>query len=134
VPLRPASGVLIPDSEIVIRASRSGGPGGQHANVTASRVEASFDAAGSPALSEAQRARVVARCGPVVRAVSQDSRSQARNREIALARLERRLASALRVARPRTATKPTRASKERRLAAKKRQAQRKSDRRRDFDD
>jgi ribosome-associated protein len=133
VPLHPAPGVVISDEEIVVRVSRSGGPGGQHANVTASRVEVSFDVAASGSLSEVQRARVIARCGPVVRAVAQDTRSQTRNREIALERLERRLASALRAARPRTATKPTRASKERRLAAKRRQAQRKADRRRDFD-
>src|SRR3954462_6804585 len=87
--------VAIPLREIVVRASRSSGPGGQHANVTASRVEASFDVASSPSLDEAQRARVLARCGPVVRAVAQDARSQARNRELALERLRERLAPAL---------------------------------------
>lgn len=128
--LRPATGVVIGLDEVEIRVSRSSGPGGQHANVTASRVEAVFDAAGSPSLTESQRARVLARCGPVVRAVSQDSRSQTRNRELALARLEARLAAALKVQRKRTATKPTRGSKERRLAAKKRQGEKKANRRR----
>src|ERR687883_132075 len=121
--------VAIPLREIVVRTSRSSGPGGQHANVTASRVEASFDAAASPSLSEAQRARVLARCGPVVRAVAQDARSQARNRELALERLRERLARALHVPRTRRATRPTTASRVRREQAKRRQAQRKRERR-----
>jgi ribosome-associated protein len=129
-PLRPAPGVAIPVSEVVLRASRSSGPGGQHANVTASRVEASFDVAASASLSEEHKRRIVARWGPVVRAVAQDARSQLRNRELALERLEARLAAALRVRRARHATKPTRASRERRLSAKRRQADRKRDRRR----
>ena len=122
--------VAIPLAEIELRASRSSGPGGQHANVTDSRVEASFDAASSPSLDEAQRARVLARCGPVVRGVAQDARSQARNRELALERLRDRLARALHVPRTRRATRPTRASRVRREQAKRRQSQRKSDRRR----
>jgi ribosome-associated protein len=117
--LRPAPGVLIPLTEVVIRASRSSGPGGQHANVTASRIEVSFDVRASVSLSAAQRARVEARWGPVVRAVAQDARSQARNRELALTRLEDRLRSALKIRRPRTATRPTRASRERRLTGKR---------------
>jgi len=122
--------VSIPLSEIVIRTSRSSGPGGQHANVTASRVEASFDASASPSLTEAQRARVMAKCGPVVRAVAQDARSQARNRELALERLRERLARALHVPRTRRPTRPTKASRVRREHTKRRQAQRKRDRRR----
>ena len=122
--------VAIPLSEIVVRTSRSSGPGGQHANVTASRVEASFDAAASPSLSEAQRARVLARCGPVVRAVAQDARSQARNRELAYERLRDRLARALHVPRARRPTRPTAASRVRREDAKRRQARRKQERRR----
>jgi ribosome-associated protein len=122
--------VAIPLREIVVRASRSSGPGGQHANVTASRVEVSFDAAASPSLDDAQRARVLARCGPVVRAVAQDARSQARNRELALERLRERLARALHVPRTRRATRPTRASRVRREQSKRRQSQRKADRRR----
>ena len=122
--------VSIPLSEIVIRTSRSSGPGGQHANVTASRVEVSFDASESPSLTEAQRARVMAKCGPVVRAVAQDARSQARNRELALERLRERLARALHVPRTRRPTRPTKASRVRREHTKRRQAQRKRDRRR----
>src|SRR5215203_3969992 len=112
--------VAVPLREIIVRASRSSGPGGQHANVTASRIEASFDVRASEALSEAQKARVLGRCGPVVRVVAQDARSQSRNRELALERLRDRLARALAVQRPRTATRPTRASRERRLDAKRR--------------
>jgi ribosome-associated protein len=128
--LRPAPGVRIPVSEVTLRASRSSGPGGQHANVTASRIEASFAVAESASLSDEQRRRIVARCGPVVRAVAQDARSQARNRELALERLEARLAAALRVRRSRTPTRPTRASRERRLDAKRRHSDRKRARRR----
>jgi ribosome-associated protein len=122
--------VSIPLREIVVRTSRSSGPGGQHANVTASRVEAVFDAASSPSLGDAQRARILARCGPVVRAVAQDARSQARNRELALERLRERLARALHVPRSRHATRPTRASRVRREQSKRRQSQRKAERRR----
>ena len=128
--LRPAPGVEIPLSEVVLRTSRSSGPGGQHANVTASRVEASFDVAASGALSDEHKKRIVARWGPVVRAVAQDARSQLRNRELALARLEARLAAALKVRRARHATKPTRASRERRMSAKRRHSDRKRERRR----
>jgi ribosome-associated protein len=122
--------VAVPLREITVRASRSSGPGGQHANVTASRVEASFDVARSEALTETQRTRVMSRCGPIVRAVAQDARSQARNRELALERLRERLARALHVPRSRTATRPTRASRVRREQAKRRQSQRKAERRR----
>jgi ribosome-associated protein len=128
-PMRVTRDVAIPLREIVVRASRSSGPGGQHANVTASRVEASFDAAESPSLTDEQRARVLARCGPIVRAVAQDARSQARNRELALERLRDRLARALHVPRTRRATSPTKASRVRREQSKRRQAQRKADRR-----
>jgi ribosome-associated protein len=128
--LRPAPGVQIPLSEVVVRASRSSGPGGQHANVTASRIEVSFAVAESEALTETQRSRIIARCGPVVRAVAQDARSQSRNRELALERLEARLRAALHVRRSRTATRPTRASKERRLQSKRAQSERKRGRRR----
>jgi ribosome-associated protein len=128
--LRPLPGIVVPLDEVVLRVSRSSGPGGQHANVTESRVEASFDVAASAVLSDAQKRRVTARCGPVVRAFAQDARSQARNRELALERLEARLGAALKVRRPRTATRPTRASRERRLDAKRRQGERKRARRR----
>jgi ribosome-associated protein len=122
--------VAVPLREITVRTSRSSGPGGQHANVTASRVEASFDVARSEALSDTQRTRVMNRCGPVVRAVAQDARSQARNRELALERLRERLARALHVPRARHATRPTKASGVRREQSKRRQAQRKRERRR----
>ena len=113
-------GVAVPLAEIELRTSRSSGPGGQHANVTASRVVAAFDVAASSALSDAQKARVTARLGPRVTASAQDTRSQTRNRELALERLSARLAHALEVRRPRTATRPTKASRRRRLEAKRR--------------
>ncbi|MEA2386933.1 MAG: ribosome-associated protein [Thermoleophilaceae bacterium] len=116
-------GLTIPSDEVELRTSRSSGPGGQHANVTASRVEASFDVAASSALSDEQKRRVMARCGPVVRAVAQDTRSQRRNRELALERLAGRLASALTVQRPRKQTRPTRAAKERRIKQKQRRSE-----------
>jgi len=119
----------LPLSEIAIRASRSSGPGGQHANVTASRIEASFDVAASEVLSDEQKRRIVSRAGARVVAVAQDARSQARNRELALERLQRRLTAALAVQRPRRATRPTESSKRRRAADKQRQAQRKRERR-----
>ncbi len=133
-PLRIDDGVAIPLSEIELRASRSSGPGGQHANVTASRVEAVFDVEASRALSDEQKERLLARAGPRVTAVAQDSRSQARNRELALERLRERLARALRVERPRRPTQPTRAAEERRLEQKRRTAERKRDRRPPLDE
>ena len=126
--------VSIPLDEIVVRASRSSGPGGQHANVTSSRIEASFDVAASTTLDEAQKARITARCGPVVRAVAQDARSQTRNRVLALERLAGRIARGLEVQRPRRPTKPTRASRTRRLDAKRRASERKGARRRPSSD
>ena len=127
--LHPTRDVAIPLHEVVVRTSRSSGPGGQHANVTASRVEASFDVASSRSLTDAQKARVMARSGPVVRAVAQDARSQARNRELALRRLEERLGRALHVPRPRRPTKPSAAATARRQDAKRRASQRKRERR-----
>jgi ribosome-associated protein len=127
--LRINDELAIPLAEVALRASRSSGPGGQHANVTASRVEASFDVLASASLSEAQRERILSRAGPRLVAVAQDERSQARNRELALARLAERLASALHVAKSRRATRPTSASRERRLQDKRRGAARKQERR-----
>jgi ribosome-associated protein len=127
--LRVNRELRIPLAEIVLRTSRSSGPGGQHANVTASRVEASFDVLASRSLSESQRARVLARAGPRLVAVAQDERSQIRNRELALSRLAERLTRALAVPRKRRATRPTAASRERRLQAKRRDATRKRERR-----
>ena len=113
-------GTAIPLSEVELRVSRSSGPGGQHANVTASRVEAVFDITASQVLSDAEKERIAGRIGPLVRAVAQDSRSQARNRELALERLRSRLESALSVPRPRRATRPTSGSRRRRLDSKRR--------------
>lgn len=132
--LHVAEGLEIPLAEIELRASRSSGPGGQHANVTASRVEASFDVTASRALSDSQRERLLARAGARVTAVAQDARSQARNRQLALERLGERLAAALRVPTPRTATRPTSASRERRLQDKRRASVRKRERRPPDDD
>ena len=132
--LRVGHGVTIPLTEVELRTSRSSGPGGQHANVTDSRVEASFDVAASQALSEAQRGRVLAALGPRVSAVAQDARSQLRNRELALERLRVKLEEALRVRRPRRATRPSAAARERRLSAKRIESERKQTRRPPHDD
>jgi ribosome-associated protein len=131
--LRVDDRLSVPLEEIELRASRSSGPGGQHANVTASRVEAVFDVEASQALDEAQRERLLQRAGPRISAVAQDARSQARNRELALERLAAKLAAALRVPRTRRATKPTRASRERRLDDKRRAGERKRGRRKPTD-
>jgi ribosome-associated protein len=128
-PMPVARGVAVPLSEVELRTSRSSGPGGQHANVTASRVEASFDVDASRSLDDQQKRRVSARLGPVVRASAQDTRSQSRNRELALERLRSRLAAALTVQRPRKATNPTRASRHRRLEDKRRRGELKRQRR-----
>ena len=115
--------VSIPRSEIELRFSRSSGPGGQHAQKTESRAEAVFDVEASTALSEAQKKRVVAKAGPVIRAVAQDERSQWRNRELAIERVVEALREALKVERRRRPTKPTRAARERRLEEKRRRAE-----------
>jgi ribosome-associated protein len=128
-PMPVTGGLAIPLSEIELRTSRSSGPGGQHANVTASRVEAVFDVSGSTALTDAQRERIEDAIGPRVTAVAQDARGQARNRELALERLQAKLAEALAVAPERRPTKPTRASRERRLEQKRATSQRKHARR-----
>jgi ribosome-associated protein len=128
--IRVTRSVEIPLAEIELRFSRSSGPGGQHAQKASTRAEAVFDVSASSALSDAQKARVIARVGPVLRAVAQDERSQLRNRQLALERLIGELRGALRVARPRRATTPTKASRERRLAAKRRRTETKQLRRR----
>jgi ribosome-associated protein len=128
--LRIDARLSLPLAEIELRASRSSGPGGQHANVTASRVEAFFDVERSRALDEQQRARLLERLGPVVTAVAQESRGQARNRELALRRLAQKIAAGLRVRRKRRPTRPTRAARERRLDRKRRAGERKRGRQR----
>ncbi len=128
--LRVDERLAIPMGEIELRTSRSSGPGGQHANVTASRVEAVFEVDASAALDDAQRARLLERVGPVVTAVAQDARSQARNRELALGRLAEKIAAALVVPRRRRPTKPSRGARQRRLERKRQAGERKRARRR----
>jgi ribosome-associated protein len=127
-------GLDVPLSEITWRATTSGGPGGQHANRTLSRVEVEFDVAASSVLGPRQRQRLLERVGPVVRASAAESRSQARNRQLALERLAARIDEALRVETPRRATRPTKGSQVRRVEAKRRRAEVKRGRRRPGDD
>jgi len=127
--IRVAEGTVIPIEEIQFRASRSSGPGGQHANVTASRIEAVFDVEGSETLSDRQRQLLLRKVGDHVTAVAQDARSQARNRELALERLREKIEAALRQPKPRRPTKPTRAARERRLQQKRQRSERKAQRR-----
>jgi ribosome-associated protein len=131
LPIRP--GLELPLAEIQLRTSRSSGPGGQHANVTASRVEAIFDVEASAALPPELKARIRARLGPRVTATAQDARSQQRNRALALERLAHRLAGALEVRRPRTATRPTAGGRRRRLEDKRRRGDVKRGRRGGWD-
>ena len=128
--LRIGERLSLPLAEIELRTSRSSGPGGQHANVTASRVEAVFDVEASATLDARQRTRLLERLGPVVTAVSQESRGQARNRELALRRLAEKIAAGLRVQRRRRPTRPSHASKQRRLEQKQQRGERKRSRRR----
>lgn len=128
--LRIDERLSLPLAEIELRTSRSSGPGGQHANVTASRVEAVFDVEASTSLDEAQRARLLERLGPVITAVAQDARGQSRNRELALERLAAKIAAGLRVQRKRRPTRPTRSSRKRRLEQKRQRGERKRGRQR----
>jgi ribosome-associated protein len=132
--LRVTASVVVPAHELEWRFGPSGGPGGQHANRAHTRAEVRFDVRSSSALSDAQRARLLARLGDTVIVSADDERSQLRNRRLALDRLRRRLADALKVDPPRRPTRPSRGSVERRLDAKRRQADRKRDRRRPSDD
>jgi ribosome-associated protein len=127
--IRVTRSVVLPLSEIEFRTSRSSGPGGQHAQKTESRVEAVFDVEQARALTDVQKRRVVARAGPVLRAIAQDERSQSRNKELATERLVGQLREALKVPRRRRPTKPSQAAVERRLEAKKRRSQLKRSRR-----
>ena len=126
--LRISPSLEVPLAEIELRASRSSGPGGQHANVTASRIEAVFEIDASATLSAEQKARLTHRFGRRVTAVAQDARSQARNRDLALERLAERIRGGLIRRRPRRATRPTRSARERRLNDKRRQGERKRQR------
>lgn len=127
-------GCTIPVDELEVRADPSGGPGGQHANRSNTRVTVSFDVTTSPSLSDPQRRRLLAKLGPTVVVSVDETRSQARNRELAYERLRARLAAALVRPKSRRPTKPSRAAKERRLEEKRRQSHRKSERRSGFDD
>lgn len=121
--LRVSRSLSIPLAELSWRASTPGGPGGQHANRTSSRVEVRFDVAASPSLGPRQRVRLLERFGPVVRAHSSSDRSQARNRQIAMERLAGRMAEALRTEVPRQPTKPTKGSRVRRLDEKRQRSE-----------
>ena len=120
--IRVTRSVVLPLADVELRFSRSSGPGGQHANTSETRVEATLDVEATAALTDGQKRRVVAKAGPVLRAVAQDERSQLRNRELAVERLVEQLRQALKVERRRVATKPTAASRERRLESKKRRS------------
>lgn len=132
-------GLAIPRTELQARASRSGGPGGQHVNTSSTRIELLWDLTNSRVVSEELRARLLARlaarldAGGMVRVVASDRRSQAQNREAAEARLVEIVRRALVVPKKRKPTRPTAGSRERRLAEKKKRGERKRDRRRDFD-
>jgi ribosome-associated protein len=121
--IRVTRSVVLPLREIELRTSRSSGPGGQHAQKSETRVEAVFDVETSASLTDAQKRRVIAKAGPVLRAIAQDERSQLRNRELAIERLVAALREALRVERRRVPTKPTAASRERRIEEKKRRGE-----------
>jgi ribosome-associated protein len=127
--LRVAPGCAIRLDELRWRFAASGGPGGQHANKAATRAEVRFEVATSPSLTDTQRERVEAKLGPIVTVVVDETRSQTRNRALALERLRTRLAGALTRPRPRRPTKPSRGSVERRLDAKRQRAQTKKHRR-----
>ncbi|MBO0747290.1 MAG: aminoacyl-tRNA hydrolase [Acidimicrobiaceae bacterium] len=126
--LRPAPGVVIPLDELAWRYSTPGGPGGQHANTSHTAAVVRFDVAGSPSLPEWARDRLLTRLGAAVEAGAGERRSQSRNRELAMGRLEARLAAALTPDRPRRPTRPTLASKRRRVEAKRRRGERKQER------
>jgi ribosome-associated protein len=132
--MRVTSSLRIPLSELEFRFSPSGGPGGQHANKVATRVEVRFNVTSSPSLGPHQRARLLEKLGPEVRLVVDEQRSQLRNRQLAVERLRERLAAALRIEKSRRPTRPTRGAKERRLAEKRRLSERKRSRRPDLDD
>jgi ribosome-associated protein len=121
--IRVTRSVLLPLAEIELRFSRSSGPGGQHANTSETRVEALFDVEASQALTTVQKRRVLARTGPMIRAVAQDERSQWRNRELAVERVADQLREALRVERRRVPTKPSAAAREKRLESKRRRSE-----------
>lgn len=128
VPVNDA--LTIPDVELEWKFTTSSGPGGQHANRSATRAQLSWSIAESAVLTPGQRDRLLARLGPVVRIDVADHRSQLRNRDLAETRLAERVADALTVRAKRRATKPSKGAKRRRLDSKRRRSQTKSLRRR----
>jgi ribosome-associated protein len=132
--IRISPTLAVPVAELQFRFGPSGGPGGQHANRSHTRVELRFDVEGSAALGPVQRTRLLERLGPEVRVVVDDERSQYRNRQLAVERFRTRMVAALRTSTPRRPTRPSRAATERRLQAKREQSQRKRARRPDADD
>jgi ribosome-associated protein len=132
--VRISPSVTVPLSELQLRFSPSGGPGGQHANKVNTRVELRFDIAGSPSLGPNQRARLLARLGPELRLVVDDERSQVRNRQLAVERFRLRMIEGLHVEKSRRPTRPSKGAKERRLTAKRQQSERKRSRRPDLDE
>jgi len=121
--LQVTRNLRVPIDELEWRFTTSGGPGGQHANRSSTRVEVRFDVVGSTALGPRQRARLLERLGPVVRASAGDERSQVRNRAVALDRLAARLAEGLRTERARIPTRPPAAAAARRLQEKRRRSE-----------
>jgi ribosome-associated protein len=132
--IRVTQSLRIPLSELQFKFSPSGGPGGQHANKVATRVEVRFDVAGSPSLGPYQRSRLLEKLGPEVRLVVDEERSQLRNRQLAVERLRERLVAALHIEKSRRPTRPTKGAKERRLADKRKLSERKRSRKPGFDD
>lgn len=137
--VRITASLTIPYDELVVRATRAGGPGGQHVNTTSSRIELRWDVASSRVLSEEQRALILERLGSRLTADgvlvlhASEHRSQHRNREAALARLTTLVADALVVAEERRPTRPSRAARRRRLDAKRARGETKELRRRPQD-
>jgi ribosome-associated protein len=131
---------MVPEGELDIRATRAGGPGGQHVNKASTRIEVVWDVAASPSLADDQRARLLARLESRLdsrgrlRVVADASRSQRRNLEAAIDRLQEIVRDALRVPKPRKKTRPSKAAVERRLQAKRQRANRKHNRRQTADD
>jgi ribosome-associated protein len=126
--------LTIPSDEVVLRVTTSGGPGGQHANRSLTRVVASFDANESAVLSHADRALLVEKVGAVVRSSAGRFRSQSQNRAAALEQLAEKIAVALTRLPPRRPTRPTKGSKVRRVDEKKARGQVKQQRRRPTED
>lgn len=133
-PIDVVPGLTIPASELTWRFGPSGGPGGQHANTANTRAELVFEITDSPSLSDEHRSRLEAVFGPRLRVVVDETRSQSRNRDMAIARLSERLATELRPKRKRRPTRPGRGAKERRLRAKRQHSERKARRRSGWDD